>query len=257
MLKCDNLFSREHLIWIGVLALGFLLPACFTLRVFRGPGDPEAGVRVRWHGHSCFTIEDSTGRQFLLDPFNDEAVGYRLAWTNPDAVLVTHEHFDHTYLERTTGYELLKSTGVHTVAGVEVSGFLADHDDEGGRRHGTTRFYVWEMGGLCLATLGDMGQTVLRPDQREALKGVDILFLPVGGKTTVDGAQAAALVKAIGPRAVVPMHYGNKKVRFHEFDRIDAFLSFFRNVKILPSSEFQFRRGNQTNAPTVYVPKIP
>ncbi|MCH7751562.1 MAG: MBL fold metallo-hydrolase [Planctomycetes bacterium] len=36
---------------------------------------------------------------------------------------------------------------------------------------------------------------------------VDLLLIPVGGRVTIDGQQAAAIVRQIKPRRVVPIHY--------------------------------------------------
>jgi L-ascorbate metabolism protein UlaG (beta-lactamase superfamily) len=213
-------------------------------------------VQITWRGHSCFTFEDSVSRQFLVDPF-DDTIGYKMTWGSPDAVLITHEHFDHNHLDHTVSYELVRTTGVHTVAGVEVTSLLAFHDNEGGRRNGATRLFVWTMGGLRFAHLGDIGQESLSPEQSEALKNIDVLFIPVGGKTTVDGAQAAALVKKIQPRVAVPMHYGNKKVRFFEFDPVEPFLRYFDNALKLPDAGFQLRRATLPDSLTVYVPELP
>lgn len=222
----------------------------------KAPGDPEWGVRVKWYGHSCFTFQDSAGRLFLIDPF-DETIGYSLAWVEPDAVLVTHEHFDHNHLRHAARYELVNSTGTHTVAGVEVTGIPGYHDNEEGRRNGTNRMYVWEMAGLRLAHLGDVGQDSLTAEQLAALKDVDVLFVPVGGKTTVDAPRAAAIVQAVRPRIAVPMHYGNEKVRFFEFDPVDPFLDIFENVLPLPDSGFQLTRGILPEDLTIYAPAVP
>lgn len=229
---------------------------CAKRNLVKGPGDADWGVRVTWYGHSCFSFEDSVGRQILIDPF-DESVGYDLAWIRPEAVLVTHEHFDHNNLRRAVSYQLMNSTGVSTVAGIEVTGILGYHDNEKGGRHGITRFYVWEMGGLRFAHLGDVGQSGLTSEQREGLGRVDVLFVPVGGKTTVDAAGAAELVREIVPRVVVPMHYGNKRVRFFEFDPVDDFLKLNENVLRLPEPDFQLRRSDLPPALTVYVPALP
>ncbi len=241
--------------WI-LFGLWAALAGCFRRPLVKGPGDPSWGVQVDWRGHSCFLLRDSTERTFLTDPF-DETVGYEPVWAAPDAVLVTHEHFDHDHLRRAVAYELVNSTGVHTVAGVEVTGVLGFHDDQAGRRHGTTRFYAWEMGGVRLAHLGDVGQTELTEDQKRALGPVDVLFVPVGGKTTVDAEGAAALVRQLNPRIVVPMHYGNERVRFFEFDPVDPFLKLFRNVKRLPGPDFQVKPEDLPPETTVYAPAVP
>jgi L-ascorbate metabolism protein UlaG (beta-lactamase superfamily) len=233
------------------------LSACVPRTVVRGPGDPDLGVRVTWHGHACFTVEDSVGRRFFIDPF-DETVGYKLVWNDPDAVLITDDHFDHNALRRTgRNYGVVASTGVHTVAEIEVSGYAADHDDQEGRKLGPTRFYVWEMGGLRFAHLGGIGQTKLRPDQKEALRDIDVLFIPVGGVVTVDGPQAAALVEEIKPKIAVPMQYGNEKVRAFVLGPVDPFLDEFDDVFDLPDDSFQVRKASLPETTTIYVPAVP
>jgi L-ascorbate metabolism protein UlaG (beta-lactamase superfamily) len=239
-----------------LLLIGILLPGCLFRRPVQGPGDPEIGVRITWEGHSCFRFQDSVGRTFLIDPF-DDTIGYTLHWEEPDAVLVTHDHFDHNHRRHLAKYELVESTGSRTVAGVEIVGGLADHDNEGGRRHGPTRIFVWSMGGLRLAHLGDIGQAALRPEQKALLNDIDVLFVPVGGQTTVDAAGAEALVKEISPRVVVPMHYGTRALRFFPFDPVDAFLKRFENVVELPDADFQIRRASLPVGVTVYVPAVP
>jgi L-ascorbate metabolism protein UlaG (beta-lactamase superfamily) len=238
------------------LGAALLAAACAPRNYIKGVGDPDVGVQVTWHGHACFTIEDSVGRRLFLDPF-DETVGYRVVWTDPDAVLISDDHFDHNHLMKTGPYDLVDSTGVHTVAGIEVTGIAADHDDEGGRKLGATRLYLWEMGGLRMAHLGGIGQTALTPDQLSALKGVDLLFIPVGGKVTVNGPQAAALVREIHPRIVVPMQYGNHLVRVYEFDPVEPFVNQFQNVLELPDNKFQIRRAGLPEDTTVYLPALP
>ena len=231
--------------------------ACVPRAVVRGPGDPDIGVRVTWHGHACFTVEDSVERRFFIDPF-DETVGYKPAWNAPDAVLISADHFDHNALRKTGRYYgVVVSTGVHTVAEIEVTGYSADHDDEGGRKLGPTRFYVWEMGGLRFAHLGGFGQTKLRPEQKEALKNIDILFIPVGGVVTVNGPQAAALVEEIKPKIAVPMQYGNEKVRAFVLDPVDPFLDEFDDVFALQDNSFQVRKASLPETTTLYVPAVP
>jgi len=51
--------------------------------------------------------------------------------------------------------------------------------------------------------------------QLEALGMIDILFIPVGGNGyTLDADGALKVIKKIGPRVVVPTHYGDKKIKY-------------------------------------------
>ena len=45
---------------------------------------------------------------------------------------------------------------------------------------------------------------------------MDVLFVPAGGGPTVGGEQAAAVVRALQPRLVVPMHYRTEAINFLE-----------------------------------------
>jgi L-ascorbate metabolism protein UlaG (beta-lactamase superfamily) len=62
----------------------------------------------------------------------------------------------------------------------------------------------------------------LRPEQHQAIGEIDVLFVPVGGGPTVGGEASAAIVRAVRPRLVVPMHYRTAAVDFLE--PADAFL---------------------------------
>lgn len=229
---------------------------CLARQGGKGPGDPADGVVVAWLGHSGFTVLDGAGRLVLVDPF-DDTVGFDLPALRPDAVLVTHEHFDHDAAQRFGRSPVLRSTGTHTLAGVEFTGISADHDAEGGRRNGTTRIYLWRQGGIRFAHLGDIGQSALRPDQAAALAGVDVLFVPVGGKTTVDAAGAKALADALRPRVVVPMHYGHSRVRFFGFDPLEPFLKLFKNIVEPTDPAFRLRAAELPAETTVYAPAAP
>lgn len=70
--------------------------------------------------------------------------------------------------------------------------------------------------GLAVAHFGDFGQDALRSERRAALGEVDVFFLPVGGGPTIGGEPAAAVVRELQPRLVVPMHFGTAVVEFLE-----------------------------------------
>jgi L-ascorbate metabolism protein UlaG (beta-lactamase superfamily) len=249
--KSDIVFFQIFLL----LSLMFF-SSCLPKRFARGAGDPEAGVDITWRGHSCFLLEDSAGRRLLIDPF-DETVGYVLARDKPTAVLVSHDHFDHNFLPRDGSFDVVKTSGTHTVDGIEVTALLARHDAADGAVHGNTLFFIFSMGGLTFAHLGDVGQKELTPAQLDALKNVDVLFIPVGGQTTIDGKTAAGFVRRLNPRIVFPMHYGNDRVRFYQFDPPEPFLKLFENVQFSPLSQAKIRRAALPVGTVIYVPALP
>ncbi len=222
-------------------------------------GNPKWGLEVTWHGHSCFTLKDSVGRTLVIDPF-DETVGYGRLFLRADALLVTHRHFDHAFVRavrpRLNDFQLLESTGTTSVAsGLLVTGLTSFHDNESGQIHGSNLIYTFVMGGLRCLHVGDLGQKGLTPYQKKMIGVVDVLFVPVGGQTTLDGIQAKALVDELKPGMVFPMHYGD--VRFYKFDPVEKFTALFPANRIIKVNETNVRvkELERTAEPMIYILK--
>ena len=104
----------------------------------------------------------------------------------------------------------------------------SEHDAEAGTRRGPNTIFVFTLDGVRACHFGDFGQAGLRPEQRDAIGPVDLLFLPVGGGPTIGAAAAAEITRALDPRWVVPMHYRTPAIDFLE--PADAFVAMFEQV---------------------------
>jgi L-ascorbate metabolism protein UlaG (beta-lactamase superfamily) len=189
-------------------------------------------MRIRWYGQSAFLL--TAERSVFVDPFGRP--GERLAarglefryppieGVTADLVLVTHEHLDHNGVDAIGGDPVvLRSTAGRLESPIgEVVAVASEHDDVAGTARGPNTIFSFELGGLRCCHLGDFGQPALRPEQRAAIGAVDVLMVPVGGAVTIGGAAAAELVRAVGPRLVVPMHFRTPALNFLEPP--DAFL---------------------------------
>ena len=119
----------------------------------------------------------------------------------------------------------------------EVVAIASEHDDAAGTKRGPNTIFCFALDGLRFCHFGDFGQSALRAEQRAAIGEVDVLFLPVGDGPTVGGERAAAIVRALRPRLVVPMHYRTEALSF--LDPPDAFLEALgARVERLAESEF-------------------
>ncbi len=155
-------------------------------------------MKLTWHGHSCFTLE-AGGCTVALDPYGDGSVpGYAPLALTADAVLCSHEHGDHGARDKVT----LSGKG----CSIPVEEIHTFHDPERGALRGPNIIRIFSAEGMKVAHLGDLG-CELEPEQKEKLKGLDAVLIPVGGHFTIDAKQAKALVDELKPRVVVPMHY--------------------------------------------------
>jgi L-ascorbate metabolism protein UlaG (beta-lactamase superfamily) len=239
------------------VAATLFFAACAVKKLSTEPGNPKWGLDVMWHGHSCFTLTDSTDRTIVIDPF-DETVGYGRLKLFSDAVLVTHNHFDHNFRQgvkpRLRDLDQMQSTGTTTVAGgVQVTGVHSDHDEEGGEINGPNNIYLFVMGGLRCVHLGDLGTPVLTDFQKKMIGKVDVLFIPVGGVTTLDAEEAKHVVDELKPSIVFPMHYGN--LRFFRFDPVEKFTALFQpgQVRKLSDTHVRLHETDLTDTPVVYI----
>lgn len=189
-------------------------------------------MRIRWYGQSAFLL--SGGKRVFIDPFGDLGdaarargmeFGYPAIDAEADVLLETHEHRDHSAVEAVKGEPAVfrSSAGRFASPIGEIVGVASEHDDVAGTARGANTLFCFALDGLRFCHLGDFGQAALRPEQREAIGEVDVLFFPAGGGPTVGGERAAAVVRSIGPRVVLPMHYRTERVNFLEPP--DAFLA--------------------------------
>ena len=90
-----------------------------------------------------------------------------------------------------------------TVGGVKIRGLDCFHDDAQGARRGRNIAFILEGDGLRVAHLGDLGH-MPTPEMYEALRGVDILLIPIGGTYTITTPEAAALIREVKPTPPSP-----------------------------------------------------
>ena len=162
-------------------------------------------MRIIWHGHSCFEIRD--GVVVVTDPHDGKSIGIKPPVVKADLVLVSHEHFDHNCTRIVKGdFHVVREPGERTEKGVKIFGLPAFHDQDLGGKRGKDIVFKFVVDGVSFCHCGDLGH-LLSEDQLAKLGKVDILFVPVGGIFTIDGAEAHKLVEQLRPSVVIPMHF--------------------------------------------------
>ncbi len=181
-------------------------------------------AQLQWLGHAGFLLTSSQGTRILIDP-PSAGTGYAIApIAGVDAVLITHEHSDHSNVGLATGSPLilrgLTTSGWNTIDQevkdvriYSVSPFNpVYHDNQQGAQRGRNTIFVLEVDGLRLAHLGDQGH-VLTPEIIQAMGVVDVVLIPVGGHYTIDATGATQVVGQLNPLVVIPMHYKTPTMR--------------------------------------------
>jgi len=172
-----------------------------------------------------------------------------------DLLLITHEHVDHNGAEVVGGdpHTVRSTAGRFPTPVSEVIAVASEHDDRAGTVRGPNTIFVLELDGARVCHMGDFGQAALRPEQREAIGAVDVLFVPVGGGPTLDAAGAARVVEELRPAVVVPMHYRTDAIDFLE--PAGAFLERYETTHTTATFDLPDRRSG--NGAVAIAPDIP
>jgi L-ascorbate metabolism protein UlaG (beta-lactamase superfamily) len=184
---------------------------------------------ITWLGHSCFLLKSDRGLTVLLDPFFEDSVGYPLPEIKADVVLISHDHTDHNNASAGgESSEVITGPGGHSKLGLSIKGIESYHDREKGRLRGKNTIFCFQMDGINICHLGDLGHILSRA-QIDEIGPVDLLFLPVGGRYTIDARGGDEVMEQLHPALIVPMHYRTARLSF-ELDGLDDFLKGKKEV---------------------------
>jgi L-ascorbate metabolism protein UlaG (beta-lactamase superfamily) len=174
---------------------------------------------VTWLGQSCFRLRGK-GAAVVTDPY-PPALGPKLK-LEANLVTVSHDHESHNHVQAVRDAYVIEGPGEYEIAGVSVRGLPTFHDAKHGAERGRNTVYVIEVDDVRVCHLGDLGHA-LDAGALETIGNVDVLLVPVGGSTSLDGAGAAEVVRQVEPRYVVPMHYAHPAIR-KELGPVERFL---------------------------------
>lgn len=180
-------------------------------------------IRLTWLGHSCFRIEKD-GFAVVIDPMKDGSVpGVRPVREKADLVLCSHGHGDHNAAELVDVSQAKENTVF------QIRTCVCPHDDAGGTLRGMNTIHILDDGCMRIVHMGDVG-CVPSAEALDAIRGADLLLMPVGGHYTIDPDGAAALTEEIAPRVVIPMHYRTGSMGFDVIATPDAFLAHRNDI---------------------------
>jgi len=196
-------------------------------------------MEIKYLGHASFIITSDEGIKIITDPYvTGGALSYGEIKESADIVTVSHDHADHNNAAAVQGNPQVVG-GTAKVKGIEFKGIPCYHDDAGGRLRGKNTILCFEVDGIRVCHLGDLGHQ-LSEGQVAELGEIDILLIPVGGFYTIDAKLAGQLCDRLKPKVVIPMHYKTAKCAF-PIAGVDEFLRGKKEVSRLDASQVEFK----------------
>lgn len=177
-------------------------------------------LNLTWHGHSCFTLEED-GYSIVLDPYSDGSVpGFGNLRLTADEVLCSHGHGDHNAVQ-CVKINKDASSKKNPFAITEIHSY---HDDAKGKKRGNNIIRIFDDGEYRIAHMGDIGCPPTE-DQKEVLKNIDIMLMPVGGFFTLEPAEVRKLVQELNPHMLITMHYRGAEFGYDVIAPVENYLS--------------------------------
>ena len=202
-------------------------------------------MKVKFLGHSCFAVTSDDGVKVIIDPYRKGLYGVMMGMTyspikeSADVVLITHNHPDHNNSGSISGNpEIIKEEGTREVKGITFKGIKTSH----GFGRGSNIVYAFPMDGVSICHLGDLAHLLTR-NQLDEIGNVDVLMIPIGGRTTINTSKASQVCSSLHPKVVIPMHFRNEKCRF-PFSAISKFTDCRECCRYLDGSEIDIDQSS-------------
>lgn len=210
-------------------------------------------MKIKWLGHASFLITSDSGVRIITDPYGpDDRLRYGEINESAEIATVSHEHFDHGNVAAVKGSPKVVK-GDAEVKGIKFKGIATFHDAAGGKERGKNTILCFEVDGVKVCHLGDLGHE-LTAGQAAQIGAVDVTLLPVGGFYTIDANVASRVAEQLKPRVVIPMHFKNNKCAF-PIAGVEEFLRGKKDISQPDASEVELKAGELPEATQIIVLK--
>ena len=210
-------------------------------------------MKVKYLGHASFLVTSDSGVKIITDPYTPGgALTYGDIKEAADIVTISHGHGDHNNAATVRGNpKLVNQAGITEAKGIKFKGMATYHDEEKGKARGNNIIFCFEVDGMKVCHMGDLGHP-LTAQQAAEMGQIDILFMPVGGYYTIDTKVASQIASQLAPKVLIPMHFKTNKCGY-PINGVDDFLKGKKTVTRLDTSETEFKANKLPVATQIMV----
>lgn len=157
---------------------------------------------IEYKGGNCVVVS-SKKATLVIDP-RLSLIGLKDIKTKDEVELATETRFR---VENSDARIIIDSPGEYEVGDFTIKGVAATRHIDTDDQEKLSTIYRLECSDIKLAIIGNVAPK-LSDEQLERIGIVDILVVPVGGGGyTLDATSAAAVVRQVEPKVVIPVHY--------------------------------------------------
>lgn len=192
-------------------------------------------MRIKFYAHASFRLEGD-GLAVVNDPYNPARSKFDPIDEPADIVLMSsatdefHSDPSHVRGDPVVINALELPPEGTEVKGIKIRSFPAmesltyDFQGEWGRDPDSNALYHFTLDGLQVLHMGDIGNPVPEEHIMKMRSQVDVLLALTGAHATIALDDLDRFIEAVGPRAVIPMHYFSPKGVLN-IEPVDTFLA--------------------------------
>ena len=189
---------------------------------------------ITYYGVCCFKVQ--SGETVLaFDPPSKES-DFKSPRFQSNAVLISSNHKDHNGWENLSpkieGKKLivLDGPGEYELEDIYIKGIKSANQ---------STIYSLKFEGITLCHMGNFSEKELRPEIKEAIGEIDILFIPIDTSAALDSAKAAKISSQLEPKIVIPMYSRQGR---EDNKILKKFLDEFGNGAIKPADKLTIKK---------------
>ncbi len=215
-----------------------------------GKGPQLGHYFLQWYGHSSFLIHSGSQTKVVADPNFNVTPGIQA-----DAVTVSNDHFTHNNVGAVTGNPVILRgitfrqtwnpirTSVKDITIVNIP-------SQRGLGYGgvANSIFIYEMGSLCLAHLGNIGH-LLTPEQEKVMQRVDVMMIPIDAMNNLGFEDIIKVIEQVKPPIVIPMHYDVAR----QGELFATFAKEYYPIRRVPESQLVLNRSILPKATEVFL----
>lgn len=168
---------------------------------------------ITYYGKQFFKLQHGDFTLAINPLSKDNTLGIKPAKFGSQLALSSLRHKDFNGFEAVTynGEEpfLIYGPGSYEIKGYAFDGFASEANIDGKSYINTIYFFTMEDISVCF--LGDIFDEHIDQKVKEFIETVDVIFVPIGGKGTLDPIQASKVIRYFSPKVIIPMDFGKDR----------------------------------------------
>lgn len=185
-------------------------------------------MKIQWLKNSTFLIKNSIGKKILIDPFTVLNTFENIICSD---IICFSKNLANQFPITDDSTKIISVAEDYSDDTLKIKSYLTFSDNLGGLKRGVNSIFTFDIDGYKLCHLGYLDE-IPNNELIKLFKGVDFLFLPIGGNICLNGRNAFKLAQLLKPKYILPMCYKCSNSDFY-FDSPKEFLSFHNDILIL------------------------